>query len=91
MFTFQIVAPSREIAMELLQAGKSCQLISKLGLNMLRQLSAHGEYLLVLLEKRRLLEGLRYARQNRVRSIDIFISLEKGHTQVMLPPDYFGN
>ena len=76
--TFQILEPSILVALELLQAGNSCLFISKLGLNMLRQLPAHGEYLSVLLEKGRLLEGLRYARQNRVRSFVTFICFRKG-------------
>ena len=75
--TFQILEPSILVALELLQAGNSCLSISKLGLNMLGQLSAHGEYLSVLLEKGRLLEGLRYARQNRVRSSGTFICFRK--------------
>lgn len=65
----KILEPSREVAMQLLQAGKSHPPVSVLGLNMLKQLSSHADYLSVFLQQGRLLEALRYARQNRVEAV----------------------
>eukprot|EP00250_Pteridium_aquilinum_P017009 c23410_g1_i1 orf=450-2681(-) len=65
----KILEPSREVAMELLHVGKLYPPIYALGLNMLKQLSAHSDYLSVFLKQGRLLEALRYARQNRVEAV----------------------
>ncbi|KAH7280471.1 hypothetical protein KP509_37G069200 [Ceratopteris richardii] len=65
----KVVDPSKEVAKQLLQIGKSYHPIFMLGLNMLRQLSFHGEYLSEILQQGRLLEALRYARQNRVEAV----------------------
>ncbi|KAH7279474.1 hypothetical protein KP509_37G021500 [Ceratopteris richardii] len=65
----KVLEPSKEVAKEMLQVGKSYQPVFMLGLNMLRQLSLHGDYLSEILQQGRLLEALRYARQNRVEAI----------------------
>lgn len=65
----KILEPSREVARQLLQVGKSYPPILTLGLNMLKQLSAHADYLSAFLQQGRLLEALRYARQNRVEAV----------------------
>lgn len=65
----KILEPSKEIAKQLLQLGKSYPPLCTVGLNMLKQLSAHGDYLSAILQQGRLLEALRYARQNRVEAV----------------------
>lgn len=65
----KILEPSRELALQLLQAGKSHPPTNRLGLDMLKQLCVHADYISVLLQQGRLLEALRYARQNRVEAI----------------------
>lgn len=65
----KILELSKEIAKQLLQVGKSYPPLCTVGLNMLKQLSAHGDYLSAILQQGRLLEALRYARQNRVEAV----------------------
>ncbi|KAI5055890.1 hypothetical protein GOP47_0029706 [Adiantum capillus-veneris] len=65
----KVLEPSKEVAKQLLQVGKSYPPIFAAGLNMLKQLSAHGDYLSAILQQGRLLEALRYARQNRVEAV----------------------
>ncbi|MCO5595334.1 hypothetical protein L7F22_049376 [Adiantum nelumboides] len=65
----KILEPSKEVANQLLEVGKFYSPIFTAGLNMLKQLSAHGDYLSAILQQGRLLEALRYARQNRVEAV----------------------
>lgn len=65
----KIIEPSREVAVQLVEAGKVHPPTGKLGMDMLKQLSAHADYISLLLPKGRLLEALRYARQNRVEAV----------------------
>ncbi len=53
--------------MELLEIGSSHIPTRKLGIDMLRQLSCHSEYVSLLLQDDRFIEALRYVRRNRVR------------------------
>ncbi|XP_057836704.2 uncharacterized protein LOC131046892 isoform X2 [Cryptomeria japonica] len=72
----KIVEPSKEVGMQLLEIG-SCHLPTrKLGIDMLRQLSCHSEYVALLLQEGRFMEALRYIRRNKVHSISPSLFLE---------------
>ncbi|XP_002974407.2 regulator of MON1-CCZ1 complex [Selaginella moellendorffii] len=64
----QVIEPSKALALELLDIGAQCSQLEEIGTDMLRQVHAHKDYLERLLHKGRLLEGLRYIRQNKVES-----------------------
>lgn len=72
----KIVEPSKEVAMELLEIGSSHIPTRKLGIDMLRQLSCHSEYVSLLLQDGRFIEALRYVRRNRVLTIPPVLFLE---------------
>lgn len=63
---WQIIEPSKEVALQLLESGPQNQQIRKLGLDMLRQLSLHHDYILLLVQDGYYLEALRYVRKNKV-------------------------
>jgi hypothetical protein len=52
--------------MQLLEAGRQNSQVRKLGLDMLRQLSLHHDYVLQLVQDGYYLEALRYARKHKV-------------------------
>lgn len=52
--------------MQLLESGRQHSLTRKLGLDMLRQLSLHHDYVLLLVQDGYYLEALRYARKYKV-------------------------
>lgn len=52
--------------MQLLESGRQNIQTRKLGLDMLRQLSLHHDYVLLLVQDGYYLEALRYARKNKV-------------------------
>lgn len=62
----KLVDPSRAVALQLLDVGTNDVETRKLGMEMLRLLHAHSDYVKLLLQDGRLLEGLRYVRQNKV-------------------------
>lgn len=62
----QILEPSKEVAFQLLEQGRQNLQIRKLGLDMLRQLSLHHDYVTVVLRDGYYLEALRYARKHKV-------------------------
>ena len=62
----QILEPSKEVALQLLESGRQNIQTRKLGLDMLRQLSLHHDYVLFLVQDGYYLEALRYARKNKV-------------------------
>ncbi|KAH8485529.1 hypothetical protein H0E87_027097 [Populus deltoides] len=62
----KILEPSKEVAMQLLELGRQNSQIRKLGLDMLRQLSLHHDYVLLLVQDGYYLEALRYARKHKV-------------------------
>lgn len=62
----QIIEPSKEVALQLLESGQQDLHIRKLALGMLRQLSLHHDYVLLLVHDRHYLEALRHARKNKV-------------------------
>lgn len=72
----QILEPSKEVAFQLLESGRQNFLTRKLGLDMLRQLSLHHDYVLMLVQDGYYLEALRYARKNKVKRSCLFHSLK---------------
>lgn len=65
----QILEPSKEVALQLLESGRLNNQTRKLGLDMLRQLGLHQDYVLLLVQDGYYLEALRYARKYKVNSI----------------------
>ena len=65
-FLLQIIEPSKEVAYQLLLAGRHHFPTRKLGIDMLRQLHLHHDYILSLWEDGYYLEALRYARKLKV-------------------------
>lgn len=63
----QIIEPSREVALQLLESGRQNFQIRKLGMAMLRQLSFHHDYVILLVQDGYYLEALRFARKNKVK------------------------
>ncbi|KAJ7568420.1 hypothetical protein O6H91_01G032200 [Diphasiastrum complanatum] len=76
----KILEPSKLVAEQIMEVGHNHLLAHKMGMDMLRQLHCHGEYARALLEEGRLLEGLRYVRQNKVEAIPPTAFLEKAAT-----------
>lgn len=62
----KLIDPSRAVALQLLEVGITDVETRKMGMEMLRLLHAHSDYVKLLLQDGRLLEGLRYVRQNKV-------------------------
>ncbi|KAL3028756.1 hypothetical protein AAZX31_03G129200 [Glycine max] len=59
----KILEPSKEVALQLLESGRQNAQTRKLGLDMLRQLGLHHDYVLLLVQDGYYLEALRYARK----------------------------
>lgn len=62
----QILELSKEVALQLLESGRQNIQTRKLGLDMLRQLSLHHDYVSLLVQDGRYNEALRYARKYQV-------------------------
>lgn len=62
----QILEPSKEVALQLLESGRYNRQIRKLGLDMLRQLSLHDDYVVFLVQDGYYLEALRYMKKHKV-------------------------
>ena len=62
----QIIEPSKEVALQLLETGCHNIQTRKLGLDMLRQLQLHHDYVVLLVQDGCYFEALRYARKNKV-------------------------
>lgn len=69
MLPLQILEPSKEVALQLLEQGRQNFQIRKLGMDMLRQLSLHHDFVTVLLQDGYYLEALRYARKHKVLTL----------------------
>ena len=67
MISLQIIEPSKEVALQLLESGGQNLRVRKLGLDMLRQLSLHHEYISSLVQDGYYLEALRYAQKRKVQ------------------------
>ncbi|XP_011039489.1 PREDICTED: uncharacterized protein C18orf8 [Populus euphratica] len=72
----KILEPSKEVAMQLLESGRQNSQVRKLGLDMLRQLSLHHDYVLLLVQDGYYLEALRYARKHKVVTVRPSLFLE---------------
>ncbi|CAJ1907681.1 unnamed protein product [Sphenostylis stenocarpa] len=72
----KILEPSKEVALQLLESGRQNAQARKLGLDMLRQLGLHHDYVLLLVQDGYYLEALRYARKYRVDTIRPSLFLE---------------
>ncbi|KAJ4820466.1 hypothetical protein LUZ62_033032 [Rhynchospora pubera] len=72
----KIIEPSKEVAMQLVDFGQQNYKIHKLGMDMLRQLSLHHDYVSVLLQDGYYLEALRYARKYKVITVQPALFLE---------------
>lgn len=59
------------MAFQLLESGGQHLLTKKLGLDMLRHLSLHHDYVLLLVQNGYYLEALRYARKNKVKRMNL--------------------
>lgn len=67
--TNKILEPSKEVALQLLESGRQNIQTRKLGLDMLRQLSLHHDYVLLLVQDGHYNEALRYARKYQVTTV----------------------
>ncbi|XVF07409.1 hypothetical protein REPUB_Repub06bG0136300 [Reevesia pubescens] len=76
----KIIEPSKEVALQLLESGHQNFQIRKLGSDMLRQLSLHHDYVLLLVQDGCYLEALRYARKHKVTTIRPSLFLEAAFT-----------
>lgn len=76
----KILEPSKEAALQLLASGRQNLQLKKLGMDMLRQLSLHHDYVLLLVQEGYYLQALRYARRNKVNSIQPQLFLEAAFT-----------
>ncbi|KAJ8498506.1 hypothetical protein OPV22_009058 [Ensete ventricosum] len=74
--TNKVLEPSKEVALQLLEQGRQNFQIRKLGMDMLRQLSLHHDFVTVLLQERYYLEALRYARKHKVITVQPSLFLE---------------
>ncbi|KAK7336675.1 hypothetical protein VNO77_17221 [Canavalia gladiata] len=72
----KIIEPSKEVALQLLESGRQNTQTRKLGLDMLRQLGLHHDYVLLLVQDGYYLEALRYARKHKVDTIRPSLFLE---------------
>lgn len=72
----KIIEPSKEVALQLLESGRQNVETRKLGLDMLRQLNLHLDYVVLLAQDGYYLEALRYARKHKVTTIRPSLFLE---------------
>lgn len=72
----KIIEPSKEVARQLLEVGRQNSHTRKLGIEMLRQLSLHHDYVNILLQDGYYLEALRYARKTKVITVRPLLFLE---------------
>ncbi|KAL6883350.1 hypothetical protein ACP4OV_010764 [Aristida adscensionis] len=72
-----ILEPSRELAMQLMELGQQHSPTRKLGMDMLRERGLHHDYVAALLQDGYYLEALRYARKYKVITVQPALFLEK--------------
>ncbi|XP_021721620.1 uncharacterized protein C18orf8-like [Chenopodium quinoa] len=75
----KIIEPSKEVAYQLLESGRQHPPTRKLGMDMLRQLFLHHDYVLSLLQDGYYLEALRYARKYKVVTVQPSLFLEAAY------------
>ncbi|KAJ0027228.1 hypothetical protein Pint_36375 [Pistacia integerrima] len=76
LFDNCILEPSKEVALQLLESGRQNIETRKLGLDMLRQLSLHHDYVVLLVQDGYYNEALRYARKHKVTTVRPSLFLE---------------
>ncbi|KAK4800166.1 hypothetical protein SAY86_025531 [Trapa natans] len=72
----KVLEPSREVALQLLESGRQNRQTRKLGLDMLRQLNLHHDYVVSLAQEGYYLEALRYTRKHKVVTVRPSLFLE---------------
>lgn len=72
----KIIEPSKEAALQLLDSGRQNSQTRKLGIEMLRSLSLHHDYVNMVLQDGCYLEALRYARKYKVITVRPSLFLE---------------
>lgn len=77
--TNKILEPSKEVALQLIESGNQNSTTRKLGLDMLRQLSLHHDYVVLLVQDGYYLEALRYARKYKVNTVQPSMFLESAY------------
>ncbi|KAD4384342.1 hypothetical protein E3N88_24510 [Mikania micrantha] len=75
----KIIEPSKEVALQLLETGHQNIQTRKLGLDMMRQLMLHHDYIVLLVQDGRYLEALRFARKNKVNTVRPSLFLEAAY------------
>ncbi|KAK3020355.1 hypothetical protein RJ639_045339 [Escallonia herrerae] len=75
----KILEPSKEVALQLLESGRQSSQTRKLGLDILRQLLLHHDYVVLLVQDGYYLEALRYARKNKVNTVRPSLFLEAAY------------
>ncbi|XP_049365252.1 uncharacterized protein LOC125830073 [Solanum verrucosum] len=75
----KIIEPSKEVAMQLLASGRHNFQTRKLGLDMLRELALHHDYVLLLVQDGYYLEALRFARKTKVNTVQPSLFLEAAY------------
>ncbi|GAB2233095.1 hypothetical protein Droror1_Dr00002310 [Drosera rotundifolia] len=76
----KIIEPSKEVAYQLLESGRQNSHTRKLGIDMLRQLALHHDFILSLVQDGYYLEALRYARKQKVTGIRPSLFLEAAYS-----------
>ncbi|KAI3822722.1 hypothetical protein L1987_10319 [Smallanthus sonchifolius] len=75
----KIIEPSKEVALQLLETGRQDIQTRKLGLDMMRQLMLHHNYVVLLVQDGCYLEALRFARKNKVNTVRPSLFLEAAY------------
>ncbi|XP_076933101.1 uncharacterized protein LOC143598892 [Bidens hawaiensis] len=75
----KIIEPSKEVALQLLETGRQNIQTRKLGLDMMRQLMLHHDYIVLLVQDGCYLEALRFARKNKVTTVRPSLFLEAAY------------
>ncbi|XP_071697310.1 uncharacterized protein [Rutidosis leptorrhynchoides] len=75
----KIIEPSKEVALQLLETGRQNIQTRKLGVDMMRQLMLHHDYVVLLVQDGCYLEALRYARKKKVTTVRPSLFLEAAY------------
>jgi len=75
----KIIEPSKEVALQLLETGHQNIQTRKLGLDVMRQLMLHHDYIVLLVQDGCYLEALRFARKNKVTTVRPSLFLEAAY------------
>lgn len=75
----KIIEPSKEVALQLLASDRQNFQTRKLGLDMLRELALHHDYVVLLVQDGYYLEALRYARKTKVNTVQPSLFLEAAY------------